>query len=280
MTTVLIPVTVFTYAPALSQVPVFLVNGGCTAVSGGYGALSEKWTFALANLIFDTLACILGSIPLIGIVRNSSGRLSSILLTDGIGYFVVAVIVQAFNLSFLLSPDKSKQGTILTLQSVVTSILAQRIITSLTERTICDEFSQYDTHSICFSSAVHGSRVVRPPLAMDSFRPNTESQADGSESLHSDRIKVEVTTPTARTGSCDRDDEEIHMRMISPCRTREERTRRRYASGRASHGISGEKDAVEERREECGGQGGGEVRVGGNGTRARPWEDETRIDPA
>jgi hypothetical protein len=50
MTLVLIPVTVFSYAPGLIQVPV-VINGGCTAVSRGGGALSYKWTFALVNLV-------------------------------------------------------------------------------------------------------------------------------------------------------------------------------------------------------------------------------------
>lgn len=65
--------------------------------------------------------------------------------SSGLGYFIVAVVAQALNLSFLLSTvrshrisfptqrsppslqDKAKQGTMLTLQTVITSILAQRI---------------------------------------------------------------------------------------------------------------------------------------------------------
>lgn len=50
MTIVLIPVTVFSYAPGLIQVPV-VVKGSCTAVSRGGGPLSYKWTFALVNLV-------------------------------------------------------------------------------------------------------------------------------------------------------------------------------------------------------------------------------------
>ncbi|KAJ7441097.1 hypothetical protein FB451DRAFT_1414760 [Mycena latifolia] len=211
MTLVLIPVTVFSYAPGLSQVPV-VVDGGCTAVSRGGGPLSYKWTFALVNLIFDTLACILGSIPLIRNVRNGMGHVSGILLADGLGYFIVAVVAQTLNLSFLLSSDTSKQGTMLTLQAVVTAILAQRIITSLSERTSSIQSSQQDSRSRSLSGARNRSRslstwkrTVRPPvpLPIHSFGGpgGTESHAgDGSQSAAEiEMIKVEMTTETLRS---------------------------------------------------------------------------------
>ncbi|KAJ6622820.1 hypothetical protein B0H10DRAFT_1787607, partial [Mycena sp. CBHHK59/15] len=201
MTIVLIPVTVFSYAPGLMQVPV-VVNGGCTGVSSGHGPLSYKWTFALANLIFDTLACILGSIPLIKNVCQGTGQVSSILLTDGLGYFVIAVVAQTLNLFFLLNTDKSKQGTMLTLQTVVTVILAQRIITSLSERTSSVQSSQHDSHSLSGArnrsrSLSTWNRAVRPPMPIHSFGPNT-SNADESISADVEMIKVEVTTETLR----------------------------------------------------------------------------------
>ncbi|KAJ7240540.1 hypothetical protein C8J57DRAFT_1478160 [Mycena rebaudengoi] len=205
MTLVLIPVTVFSYAPGLIQVPV-VINGGCTAVSRGGGALSYKWTFALVNLVFDTLACTLGSIPLIKNVRQGTGQVSSILLADGLGYFIVAVVAQTLNLSFLLSSDTSKQGTMLTLQTVVTSILAQRIITSLSERTTTINSSQHDSRSRSLSGTRNRSRSlgntwrrslrVRPPLPLRSFAPNTTSSAEGNLSADLEMIKVEVTTET------------------------------------------------------------------------------------
>ncbi|KAJ7642297.1 hypothetical protein B0H17DRAFT_1105079 [Mycena rosella] len=201
MTIVLIPVSVFAYAPGLMQEPV-VVDGGCTAVSRGTGPLSYKWTFALANLLFDTLACILGSIPLIKNVRQGTGQVSSILLADGLGYFVVAVVAQTLNLSFLLSTNKAKQGTMLTLQTVITSILAQRIITSLAERTSSVQSSQHDSRSRSLSGTRNRSRslsnwkrAVRPPLPIHSFSPGTESHADGN-SAEVEMIKVEVTTET------------------------------------------------------------------------------------
>lgn len=65
---------------------------------------------------------------------------------SGLGYFIIAVVAQTLNLVFLLSTvrrrapqqsrteltrlqDKSKQNTMITLQTVVTTILAQRIST-------------------------------------------------------------------------------------------------------------------------------------------------------
>ncbi|KAJ7159030.1 hypothetical protein C8R43DRAFT_1178780 [Mycena crocata] len=212
MTIVLIPVTVFSYVPGLVQVPV-VVDGGCTAVSRGGGPLSYKWTFALVNLLFDTLACTLGSIPLIRNVRQGTGHVSSILLADGLGYFVVAVVAQTLNLSFLLNADKSKQGTMLTLQTVITSILAQRIITSLAERTSSIQSSQHDSRSRSLSGTRNRSRslsnwkrAVRPPMPVPihSFTPGaTESHVDESSSGRIEMIKVEVTTETLRRGDHD-----------------------------------------------------------------------------
>ncbi|KAJ7061590.1 hypothetical protein C8F01DRAFT_1137831 [Mycena amicta] len=209
MTLVLIPVAVFSYAPGLVQVPV-VVNGGCTAVSRGNGPLSFKWTFALVNLIFDTLACVLGSIPLIRNVRQGTGQVSSILLADGLGYFVVAVVSQVLNLSFLLNNDKSKQGTMLTLQTIITSILSQRIITALAERTSSVNSSQHDSRSRSLSGTRNRSRslsawkrTVRPPLPIHSHSLGTDSQPGGGMLPPRDvieMIKVEVTTETLRNG--------------------------------------------------------------------------------
>ncbi|KAJ7240539.1 hypothetical protein C8J57DRAFT_1371231 [Mycena rebaudengoi] len=204
MTLALIPVTVFSYAPGLIQVPV-VVNGGCTAVSRGGGPLSYKWTFALVNLLFDMLACILGSIPLIKNVRQGAGQVSSILLADGLGYFIVAVVAQTLNLSFLLNSDKNKQGTMLTLQTIITTILAQRIITSLSERTSTVNSSQHDSRSRSMSGTRNRSRsfsawtrAVRPPMPIHSFAPSTTANPEGSLSNDLEMIKVEVTTETLR----------------------------------------------------------------------------------
>ncbi|KAJ7129882.1 hypothetical protein C8R43DRAFT_1240040 [Mycena crocata] len=203
MTIVLIPVTVFSYAPGLIQVPV-VVKGSCTAVSRGGGPLSYKWTFALVNLLFDTLACILGSIPLIRNVRNGMGQVSGILLADGLGYFIVAVVAQALNLSFLLSTDKAKQGTMLTLQTVITSILAQRIITSLAERTSSVHSSQHESRSASGTRnrarSLSTWKRTAPPVPIHSFGPGTDTNADGSLTAEIEMIKVEVTTETLRQG--------------------------------------------------------------------------------
>ncbi|KAJ7592079.1 hypothetical protein C8J56DRAFT_1046458 [Mycena floridula] len=194
----LIPVTVFSYVPGLVQVPV-VVNGGCTAVSRGDGPLEKKWTFALANLLFDTMACILGSIPLIRNVRTGNGQISSILLTDGLGYFFVAVIAQSLNLSFLLNQDKDKQGTMLTLQTIITTILAQRIITSLSERTASVP-SQHDSHSRTRSQSRSRSiwkHNTRPPVPIRTLQDNSANPETGSMSTHDvEMIKVEVRRET------------------------------------------------------------------------------------
>ncbi|KAJ7085359.1 hypothetical protein B0H15DRAFT_373005 [Mycena belliarum] len=216
MSLVLIPVTIFSYGPGLVQVPV-VVNGGCTAVSRGGGPLSFKWTFALVNLIFDTMACVLGSIPLIRNVHQGASQVSGILLADGLGYFIIAVVAQTLNLSFLLSSDKSKQGTMLTLQTVVTSILAQRIITSLSERTssVNPSHSQPDSRSRSLSGTRNRSRglsnwrravTTRPPvMPIHSFGPGTgtDSHADGDSTTPIEMIKVEVTTEILRSGGGD-----------------------------------------------------------------------------
>ncbi|KAJ7082032.1 hypothetical protein B0H15DRAFT_1024614 [Mycena belliarum] len=189
MSIALVPVTVFSYAPGLIQIPV-VVNGGCTAVSGTGGPLSHKWTFALVNLLFDTLACVLGSIPLIRNVRRGASQVSGILLADGLGYFVIAVVAQTLNLVFLLSNDKSKQGTMITLQTVVTAILAQRIITSLSERTAPVPPSDRDSLS--------GTRTRAPAPSLG----GAGSEGTGSRG-QIEMIKVEVTTETLRSGSVD-----------------------------------------------------------------------------
>ncbi|KAJ7081152.1 hypothetical protein B0H15DRAFT_1024930 [Mycena belliarum] len=204
MTLVLVPVSVFSYGPGLVQIPV-VVNGGCTAVSGGAGPLSHKWTFALVNLLFDTLACILGSIPLIRNVRQGASQVSGILLADGLGYFVIAVVAQTLNLVFLLSSDKSKQGTMLTLQTVITTILAQRIITSLSERTATVHSSQHESRGRSHSGG--GTRNRGPVMPIRSFVPGgagagADAEVGGSVS-QIEMIKVEVTTETLRSGSVD-----------------------------------------------------------------------------
>ncbi|KAJ7076723.1 hypothetical protein B0H15DRAFT_805457 [Mycena belliarum] len=202
MLVALVPVSVFSYGPGLVQVPV-VVNGGCTAVSSSGGALSHKWTFALVNLLFDTLACVLGSIPLIRNVRQGA---------SGLGYFVIAVVTQTLNLVFLLSSDKSKQGTMLTLQTVITTILAQRIITSLSERTASVHGSQHESrsHSGTRGTKSHGRRA--PPVPLRASAPGTGTDA-GDEAMggmggmggqgRGGAIKVEVTTETLRSGSVD-----------------------------------------------------------------------------
>ncbi|KAJ7082637.1 hypothetical protein B0H15DRAFT_785550, partial [Mycena belliarum] len=212
MTIALIPVTVFSYAPGLIQVPV-VVNGGCTAVSRTGGALSHKWTFALGNLIFDTIACVLGSIPLIRNVRHGASQVSGILLADGLGYFIIAVVAQTLNLVFLLSTDKSKQNTMITLQTVVTTILAQRIITSLSERTSSVQSSQHDSRSRSLSGTRNRANglsnwrraaTARPPaMPIHSFGGSgPDADVEGSRS-QIEMIKVEVTTETLRSGSID-----------------------------------------------------------------------------
>ncbi|KAJ7085516.1 hypothetical protein B0H15DRAFT_377610 [Mycena belliarum] len=215
MTLVLIPVTIFSYGPGLVQVPV-IVNGGCTAVSKGGGPLSFKWTFALVNLIFDTMACVLGSIPLVRNVRQGVSQVSGILLADGLGYFIIAVVAQALNLSFLLSSDKSKQGTMLTLQTVVTSILAQRIITSLSERTSNVQSSQTDSRSRSLSGTRNLSTrnlsnwgrpgTTRPPVmpivafgqSVSGIHSHLDGDGDGA-TTQMEMIKVEVTTEVLRS---------------------------------------------------------------------------------
>ncbi|KAJ7077679.1 hypothetical protein B0H15DRAFT_861497 [Mycena belliarum] len=215
MTLVLIPVSVFSYAPGLAQVPV-VVNGGCTAVSKDNGPLSHKWTFALVNLCFDTMACVLGSIPLVRNVRQGASHVSGILLTDGLGYFIIAVATQTLNLSFLLSTDRSKQGTMLTLQTVITAILAQRIITSLSERTSSVNSSQHDSRSRSLSGtrnrarsrsrSLSNWRARAPGMPIHGFVPGSHAgtgsedcEPGGTNPIEMIKVEVEVTTETLRS---------------------------------------------------------------------------------
>ncbi|KAJ7346378.1 hypothetical protein DFH08DRAFT_810214 [Mycena albidolilacea] len=101
--------------------PALTSTGGCTDVSRGTGP------YALVNLIFDTVVCSLGTYKLLKNVKGGQSRISTVLLADGIIYFVIAVTIQATNLAFLLSPDPAVQGTFLTMQTITTAILGQRI---------------------------------------------------------------------------------------------------------------------------------------------------------
>jgi hypothetical protein len=128
----------------------------------GTTLLSQKWIFALVNMLYDIIACVLCTIRLVRNIRAeksyvyympSSGLLltdirlsivgmSHVLLSDGIGYFVIVMIGHALNLSFLRSPQPAKQSSFLTFNVALSSVLSQRIITSLYERTSLKEQSK------------------------------------------------------------------------------------------------------------------------------------------
>jgi hypothetical protein len=160
MAMVLIPCTVFSYGYLFQQRPI-VKAGACTAMSGTT-LLSQKWIFALVNMLYDIIACVLCTIRLVRNIRAeksyvysmpSSGLLltdirlsivgmSHVLLSDGIGYFVIVMIGHALNLSFLRSPQPAKQSSFLTFNVALSSVLSQRIITSLYERTSLKEQSK------------------------------------------------------------------------------------------------------------------------------------------
>ncbi|KAJ7469412.1 hypothetical protein B0H11DRAFT_2044187, partial [Mycena galericulata] len=129
-----IPTTVFTWGFVFNQVPE-VKDGSCGGLAGT-GVFGAKWPFALANIIFDALSCGLSTYRLILNLRNGTSQISSILLTDGLGYFFISVGLQVLNLIFLLSPNAAKQNTMITFTNAITGLLAQRVITSLSERVV------------------------------------------------------------------------------------------------------------------------------------------------
>lgn len=167
----LIPQIIFSYPSAFMQIPISK-NGGCTGASGTDNAFALKWPFALVNLLYDVIACILGTWKLVQNIKAGVSGISFILLGDGLGYFFLMVAIHILNLVFLLIPDPSKQTVIVTFQSVITSILAQRIITSLSERTEVINTSDHGS-STARDRSKSGSRsrggvfskMPRPPAA-------------------------------------------------------------------------------------------------------------------
>ncbi|KAH8831967.1 hypothetical protein DL96DRAFT_1678239 [Flagelloscypha sp. PMI_526] len=199
----LIPVTFFSYVQGLSgQTPVVTAEGGCTAVSKGNGPLSAKWTYALGNMLYDTLTCVLSTIPLARNIRKGNSPISSILLADGIGYFVVSIVIQMANLIFLLNPDKSKQGTFLTLQTALTTILVQKLITALSERTSIIPSSVHESSVRERSGSRSRSRVAskfssivaKPPVPASWSIHNPVQSAITSKTSRSDleMVKIDV----------------------------------------------------------------------------------------
>jgi hypothetical protein len=67
----LVPCTVFAYGYLFEQVPI-VKAGACTALSG-VTLLGQKWTFALANMCYDILACALCTIRLVKNIRAEKG---------------------------------------------------------------------------------------------------------------------------------------------------------------------------------------------------------------
>jgi hypothetical protein len=63
----LVPCTIFSYGYLFEQVPM-VKAGACTALSGKT-LLGQKWLFALVNMCYDTLACILCTIRLVRNIR-------------------------------------------------------------------------------------------------------------------------------------------------------------------------------------------------------------------
>ncbi|KAJ7434305.1 hypothetical protein B0H11DRAFT_2118641 [Mycena galericulata] len=131
---VFIPTTVFTWGFVFNQVPE-VKNGSCGGLAST-GVFGAKWPFALANIIFDALSCGLSTYRLILNLRDGTSQISSVLLTDGLGYFFISVGLQVLNLIFLLSPNAAKQSTMITFTNAITGLLAQRVITSLSQRVV------------------------------------------------------------------------------------------------------------------------------------------------
>ncbi|KAH8828856.1 hypothetical protein DL96DRAFT_1496219 [Flagelloscypha sp. PMI_526] len=195
MSIALIPQIIFSYSSAFAQAPV-VKNGGCTGVTGSEHVFALKWPFALVNLLYDSLACVLGTWKLVMNIRSGVSRVSAILLADGLGFFFLMVITHVMNLSFLLSPDPAKQTILVTFQAVLTSILAQRIITSLSERTSAISSSDHGSSARDRSRSHSRSRsifskVPRPPANVWGAKSAT-AQSVGEVRLTRSRGEVEM----------------------------------------------------------------------------------------
>ncbi|KAJ7676524.1 hypothetical protein DFH06DRAFT_1428014 [Mycena polygramma] len=129
-----IPTTIFTWGFVFNQVPE-VKNGSCGGLAST-GVFGAKWPFALANMVYDAICVGLSTYRLAQNLNDGSSEISSILLVDGLGYFFISIALQVLNLIFLLSSDPAKQSTMITFTNAITGLLAQRIITSLSQRIV------------------------------------------------------------------------------------------------------------------------------------------------
>ncbi|KAH7103967.1 hypothetical protein BKA62DRAFT_33087 [Auriculariales sp. MPI-PUGE-AT-0066] len=223
MTVALIPQILFSYPSAFMQVPV-VKNGGCTGASGTKNLLALKWPFALVNLLYDTLACGLASWKLYLNMKAGVSRISFILLSDGLGYFFLMVILQGLNLSFLLLPDPSVQTIMVTFQSALSSILAQRIITSLSERVELVPSSDHGKGGYAHDRSRSTSRtrrifgnVPRPPQAAATW--NHLSRGTGTDAQvksEVEMVKIHIDVSRQMTGDDGYSEEMRHDRGRKP----------------------------------------------------------------
>jgi hypothetical protein len=72
----LIPCTVFSYGYLFAQRPI-VKAGACTALSGS-SLLGQKWLFALVNMSFDIVACVLCTIRLVRNIRAEKAYVLSL----------------------------------------------------------------------------------------------------------------------------------------------------------------------------------------------------------
>lgn len=192
----LIPQIIFSYPSAFMQIPIS-ENGGCTGASGDDSVFALKWPFALVNLLYDVLACGLGTYKLYLNIKAGVSRVSFILLGDGLGFFFLMVAIHILNLIFLLMPDPKKQTVLVTFQAVITSILAQRIITSLTERIEMIASSDHGSNhtrdrsrSGSRSRGVFSGKMPRPPPS--TFMTKSISGNEGQTGGEAEPVRIQI----------------------------------------------------------------------------------------
>ncbi|KAJ7328717.1 hypothetical protein DFH08DRAFT_967131 [Mycena albidolilacea] len=180
-----IPTTIFTWGFVFNQVPEVGSSGSCGGLAGT-GVFGVKWPFALANMLFDALCVGMSTYRLAHNLKNGSSQISSILLVDGLGYFLVSIALQVLNLIFLLSPDPAKQSTMITFTNAITGLLSQRIITALSQRIVnapsTNDTSRTRDRSLSRSRWTNG---IRPGL--------TGTTKNGIELGHVMSVSVSVT---------------------------------------------------------------------------------------
>ncbi|EJD52379.1 hypothetical protein AURDEDRAFT_158104 [Auricularia subglabra TFB-10046 SS5] len=196
MSVALIPHIIFSYPSAFMQIPVSN-NGGCTGASGNDNVFALKWPFALVNMLYDVLACVLGTYKLILNIKSGVSSISFILLSDGLGFFFLMVVIHVLNLVFLLIPDPSRQTIMVVFYGATASILAQRIITSLSERievvNSSDHGSSHGRDRSKSGSRTRGgmfSKMPRPPAS--SYMTRSINGTEGQTKTDVEMVKIQI----------------------------------------------------------------------------------------